>query len=357
MRRINFLLIAGILIGCSKGTPTSLPVEGDGITLAFGGDVMLGRWVDVVIRRYGPLYIWGDVIPLIKGADLSFVNLECVIASSGEPFFPPRVFYFKAAPEAVEALKVAGIDYVTLSNNHAMDFRGEALLECIKLLEENGIAHAGAGRNLEEASKYALLESRGLKVGVVAFADHFVEYAATEKSPGTNVIPITTEERYFRRVKESIKAVKDAGADIVVFSIHWGPNMRHVPSPEFVEFAHAVMDAGADIFHGHSAHVFQGIEIYKGKPIFFDTGDLIDDYYVSEVHRNDQQLLFLVHINREGIVRIELVPLLIHLCQVNRAEGPVFDEIFERIKKLSGAMGTEVKREGDRLVIDVAGRW
>jgi hypothetical protein len=80
---------------------------------------------------------------------------------------------------------------------------------------------------------------------------------------------------------------------------------------------------------------------------------LIDDYYVSEEHRNDQQLLFLVHITREGIEKIELVPLLIHLCQVNKAEGPVFDEIFERIKRLSGAMGTEVKREGDRLVIDV----
>lgn len=314
---------------------------------------MLARLVDVAIQRYGPRYIWGDVLPLIQGADLALINLECVIAESGEKFMPPRVFYFRAHPQAIEALTLAGIDYVTLSNNHAMDFRGPALLETIKHLDENRIAHAGAGKNLEEASKFALLEAKGIKVGVVAFADHFWEYQATENSPGTNVIPITLEDRYFHGVRESIEAARATGADLVVFSIHWGPNMRHVPTQEFRDFAHAVMDAGADIFHGHSAHVFQGIEIYKRKPILYDTGDLVDDYAVSEEHKNDQQLLFLVHVSSRGVEKIELVPLWIHFCQVNRAEGEVFDEIYERTRKLSGNMGTEVKREGDRLVIEV----
>jgi poly-gamma-glutamate synthesis protein (capsule biosynthesis protein) len=293
------------------------------------------------------------VLPLVGEADLSLVNLECVIAESGEPFIPHRVFYFRADPKAIEVLTLAGIDYVTLSNNHALDFQAPALLETIRHLDEHGIAHAGAGSNAEEASRYTLLEARGIKVGVVAFADHFREYAATESRPGTNVIPITVDEQYFHRVRESIEAVQAAGADLVVFSIHWGPNMRHVPPQEFKAFAHAVMDAGADIFHGHSAHVFQGIEIYKGRPIFYDTGDLIDDYYVDEKHKNDQQLLFLVYATSEGVERIELIPLLISYMQVNRAAGTVFDEICERIDELSEAMGTEIKREGDRLVIDL----
>ena len=248
------------------------------------------------------------------------------------------------------------LDYVTLSNNHALDFQAPALLETIRHLDEHGIAHAGAGSNAEEASRYALLQAGGIQVGVVAFADHFQEYAATESTAGTNILPITLDDRHFHRVRESIEAVRAAGADLVVFSIHWGPNMRHVPPADFRDFAHAVMDAGADIFHGHSAHVFQGIEMYKGKPIFYDTGDLIDDYYVDEAHKNDQQLLFLVYATSEGVERIELIPLLISYMQVNRATGAVFDEIYERIDELSRAMGTEIRQEGDRLVIDLPAR-
>ena len=363
-KRMAPLLILVLLLfsGCAQPeeTPTSpIPshtprgTPGEGITLALAGDVMLGRLVNEAIRAKGPLYPWGDVLPLVREADLSLVNLECVIAESGEPFIPLRVFYFKADPEAIEVLTLAGIDYVTLSNNHALDFQGPALLETIRHLDEHGIAHAGAGRNAEEASQYALLEAKGIKVGVVAFADHFREYAATESTPGTNILPITLDDRHFHRVRESIEAVRAAGADLVVFSIHWGPNMRHVPPPDFKDFAHAVMDAGADIFHGHSAHVFQGIEIYKGKPIFYDTGDLIDDYYVDEEHKNDQQLLFLVYATSDGVERIELIPLLISYMQVNRATGAVFDEICERIGELSRAMGTEIRQEGDRLVIDL----
>jgi len=335
-------------------TPDRSPREV--ITLALAGDVMLGRLVDLAILAKGPRYPWGDVLPLVQAADLSLVNLECVIAESGEPFTPRRVFYFRAHPEAIEVLTLAGIDYVTLSNNHALDFQAPALLETIRHLDEGGIAHAGAGRNAQEASRYALLEAKGVKVGVVAFADHFREYAATESRPGTNIIPITVNEGHFHRVRESIEAVRAAGADLVVFSIHWGPNMRHVPSGDFRDFAHAVMDAGADVFHGHSAHVFQGIEVYTGKPIFYDTGDLIDDYYVDERHKNDQQLLFLVYATADGVERIELIPVSISHMQVNRATGAVFDEICERIDGLSKAMGTEIRQEGDRLVVDLLER-
>jgi hypothetical protein len=188
---------------------------------------------------------------------------------------------------------------------------------------------------------------------VVAFADHYLEYSAMEASPGTNVIPITTERFYFRRVEQNIEAVRAAGADLVVFSVHWGPNMNHVPLPEFQEFARAVIDAGADIFHGHSAHVFQGIEIYRGRPILYDTGDLIDDYRVYEEHKNDQQFLFLVTATGGEVTSIELVPVLIADAQVNVAHGVGLDQAHQRMRVLSAAMGTEVRREGDRLVVEM----
>ena len=323
------------------------------ITLALAGDVMLARFVNTTIHTRGPRYPWGDVQPLLQRADLSLANLECVIAEGGEPFTPTRVFHFRADPEAVEALTQAGIDYVTLSNNHTMDFRAPALLETIGHLDEHGITHAGAGPNMEGAARYALLEAKGIQVGVVAFADHFEEYGATESEAGTNYVPVTLDERHFSRIRESIETVRAAGADLVVFSIHWGPNLNHVPSQGFEDFAHAVIEAGADIFHGHSAHVFQGIEVYKGKPIFYDTGDLINDYYVDAQHKNDQQLLFLVHATLDGVESVELIPLLISDIQVNVATGPAFDEILERIYDLSTVMGTTIRQKGDRLVVDL----
>jgi poly-gamma-glutamate synthesis protein (capsule biosynthesis protein) len=187
-----------------------------------------------------------------------------------------------------------------------------------------------------------MLEARGVKVAVVAFADHPREYGATESKPGTNIIGIGAKGGDFSRVVESLREARAAGADLVVFSIHWGPNMRTAPTPQFVEFAHAVMDAGADVFHGHSAHVFQGIEVYRGKPILFDTGDLVDDYAVHRELRNDQQLLFLLRATPGGVHETEE-------RRVDRARGEDFEQIQRRLQRLSAAMGTRVELREGRL--------
>jgi poly-gamma-glutamate synthesis protein (capsule biosynthesis protein) len=319
------LRLIGTLLLLFTGPALAAASESGRITLAFGGDVMLARLAGETLERAGPRSVWGDVLPLLRGADLALVNLECSIATSGQRFAPRRRFYFRAPPFALEALEIAGIDYVSLANNHALDYRAPALLETIRRLDAAGIAHAGAGRNLAQSAIPAFLEAGGLKVGVVAFADHYREYAATEDRAGTNVIDIETRGEDFARVGAALERAREAGADLVVFSIHWGPNMRQAPTPEFKAFARAVIDAGADVFHGHSAHVFQGVEIHDGRPILYDTGDLVDDYAVDRPLRNDQQLLFLIEASAEGIRRIELVPLLIANSQVNRARGRDFD--------------------------------
>jgi hypothetical protein len=321
------------------------------VRLAFGGDVMLARSVSAALRTHGPSYVWGDVLPLLLEPDLTLVNLECVIAESGKRFEPRRVFYFRAVPEALDALTLADIDYVNLANNHALDYGAPALLETLQRLDQAGIAHAGAGRNLAQAEQPALLETRGVKLAAVAFADHFDLYAATADRVGTNVISIDTTGPDFDRVVRSIERARRMGADIVVFSIHWGPNMRVAPTAGFVSFAHAVMDAGADIFHGHSAHVFQGVELYRGKPILFDTGDLVDDYAVDDELRNDQQLLFVVEGTGEGGWRVELIPLLIDDMQVRRAPARDFDQITRRVQYLSARWGTRFEVAGDRLKV------
>ncbi len=131
-------------------------------------------------------------------------------------------------------------------------------------------------------------------------------------------------------------------ADLVLFSIHWGPNMRARPTAEFRRFARRVVEAGADIFWGHSAHVPQGVEIYWGKPILYDTGDFVDDYAVDEELRNDLSALFLLRVRPPAVEGLELVPVRIGRMQVNLARGADRDWIVRRLTELSAEFGTRV---------------
>jgi poly-gamma-glutamate synthesis protein (capsule biosynthesis protein) len=325
------------------------------VSLVLTGDVMLGRLVDRAIQSHGPSYPWGNTLPLLRAADAAVINLECVIARSGRPWARwPKVFHFRADPQAITTLQSAGVDCAVLANNHVLDYEEEAFLEMLDLLRENGIAYAGAGRTLEEARQPALLTAGNRRIGVVAFTDNEPGWAATPERPGTNGIPISLTETSLGPVRESIARARAAGADLVLFSIHWGPNMRSRPSAQFRQFAHAVIEAGADIYHGHSAHVFQGIEVYRGRPILYDAGDFVDDYAVDPCLRNDWGLLFRLPIAPAGVTQIELIPVLIADCQVNTAVGSVQEAIAERICALSAEMGTSLRREGERLWVECA---
>jgi poly-gamma-glutamate synthesis protein (capsule biosynthesis protein) len=294
--------------------------------------------------------------PTLSAGDLTIINLECVIASAGRPWSRwDKVFHFQADPIAITSLQLAGINCVTLANNHVLDFEEDALTEMLALLDKAEIKHAGAGINLNEAMQPALLETSGLKVAVVAFTDNEPGWAATAGTAGTNYIQISLAEESLKVVKESIIKSRTAGADLVIFSIHWGPNMAERPSTLFQQFAHAVIDAGADVFHGHSAHVFQGIEIYRGKPIIFDAGDMVDDYSVDPVLRNDRGLVFRLLVDEKQIKHFDLLPIFISKCQVNVAIGSDRKAIVERISSLSAEMGTIIDSSAERLWLDCTG--
>lgn len=325
----------------------------DSLLLAFAGDVMLGRLVNdfIILGDKPAVYVWGDMIDLLKKADLRIINLENAIASSGRPWSKtPKVFFYKAGPKAIDVLKAAKIDCVALANNHVLDYDEEAFIETLFHLEKNKISYAGAGRNLSEAEKPAFLEAKGIKVAVMAFTDNMPEWSAGQNKPGVNYIEVSMDEKNFGKLRKSIEEAKNK-SDIVIVSAHWGPNMRQKPTKAFKEFAHAAIDAGAGIFHGHSAHIFQGIEIYKGKLIMYDTGDFVDDYAVDEELRNDQAFLFLVTLSENIIKKIELVPGLINQMQVNKAKGCDFEEIKNKMIKLSEEFGTKMVKKEDRLEV------
>jgi len=314
------------------------------VSLCLTGDLMLGRLVNEALLRHGPAYPFGNVLEALHQADLRVVNLECVISDRGRPFSRwEKVFHFRA----LEALQRARINCVVLANNHVLDYEEEAFLQMLELLEQAQIAYVGAGRNLEQARRPAILPAAEVKVGVVAFTDNEPGWKAGQNTPGTNYLPVVPES--VAVLREQIEAARRLGAELVMVSAHWGPNMRLRPPPLFRAFARAVMEAGADVFHGHSAHVFQGIEVYRGKPILYDCGEFVDDYAVDPVLRNDWGLLYRLHIQNHRIGEVELLPLQIDNCQVNLATGPDREAILERLQMLSTELGSPVWREGTRL--------
>jgi poly-gamma-glutamate synthesis protein (capsule biosynthesis protein) len=118
--------------------------------------------------------------------------------------------------------------------------------------------------------------------------------------------------------------------------------MRERPPAPFIAFAHQLIDAGVDILHGHSAHLFQGVEIYKGKLIFYDTGDFVDDYMVDPLLRNDLSFLFIIVAELQKPLSFRLVPVLISQFQVNRAQGEEAEFTRQRMVQLSLELGTSL---------------
>lgn len=328
------------------------------LTLALAGDVMLGRLVGESLAAGDPARPWGDVLPLSRAADLFLVNLECALTGRTERWRDggDKPFYFRVDPAAgVAALEAGGVDCAALANNHIGDFGPGGLADTVAALDRAGIAHAGAGSDRAGAREPARLAAAGARVSVVAFADYPAEWRAGLRSPGMNYTPVSLEPEHFKEVARQIAAARER-ADFVVFSIHWGPNMRAWPTPEFRAFAHAVIDAGADLFWGHSAHVVQGMEFRHGHPILYDTGDLVDDYAVDPHLRNDLSALFLVRVRPPVVEDVEIVPVRIADLQVNLARGAEHEWFVRRFTARCDELDTAVAVHPGRMHVPAPGR-
>jgi poly-gamma-glutamate capsule biosynthesis protein CapA/YwtB (metallophosphatase superfamily) len=306
--------------------------------LALAGDTMLGRGVAAMLAQ-DPQHtlVAPEVVDVIREADLFVLNLECCISARGEPF-PGRVFHFRAPPWAAEVLAGLGVDCVTLANNHALDFGPDALLDTLAHLDAAGIRVVGAGTDVERARAPVVLEADGFRLGVVAFSDHPAEYAAAADRPGIAYADL----RY--SVPDWVTTFPDA--DAVLVTPHWGPNMTTEPPRDVRRAAHALLEAGATIVAGHSAHVFHGV----APRVLYDLGDFVDDYAVDRRLRNDLGLLFLVDLGGD---RLEAIPLKLEFAHTRLAGGDDAIWIRRRFTAACAAFGTEVTEEKGRLVC----RW
>ena len=315
---------------------------------------MLGRLVNDRLRKMQPEQLWGDVLPHLAQADLRIVNLECALTRHQKQWArTEKMFHFRADPEAVRVLQAAHIDACTLANNHVLDYETQGLLDTLSVLENSGIHHAGAGVNANEASRPAIIEASGAepsRVALLSYTDNEPEFAAGSEHPGTNYLKIALDEATMARIANDIAQAHAQGADLVVFSNHWGANFVERPSEEFRSFARRVIELGADIYHGHSAHICQGIEIHQDKPILYDTGNFIDDYAVHPLLRNDRSCLFRLLFDQRRLCRIELLPVSLSVAQVALARDPEFDAIGERMLMLCAEFGTALTLQDGRLI-------
>jgi poly-gamma-glutamate capsule biosynthesis protein CapA/YwtB (metallophosphatase superfamily) len=315
------------------------------MTLALAGDTMLGRGVARTLATTPPeALVAPEVRTALGQADLVVLNLECCISERGAPWAAPgKPFFFRAPPRAVELLVLLGTDCVTLANNHALDYGVDALSDTLDHLTAAGIATIGAGPDLERARRPAVLTARGLRLAVVGVTDHPPDFAASPDRPGVAFADLG------RQVPQwLLQTVRKAEADAVLVTPHWGPNMTTAPVRHVRRAATALLEAGATLIAGHSAHVPHGV----AGPVLYDLGDFLDDYQVDPGVRNDLGLLFLVTLDARGPVRLEALPLKLEYCHTRLATGEDAAWLQRRFRSACAALDTSVEGAAGRLIIN-----
>jgi poly-gamma-glutamate capsule biosynthesis protein CapA/YwtB (metallophosphatase superfamily) len=305
---------------------------------------MLGRRVAAALAA-GRSLVASEVTAAAAEADLFLLNLECCISARGERWpAKGKPFFFRAPPEAAELLAGLGVDCVTLANNHALDFGEQALEDTLEHLRAAGVAWVGAGANVAQARAPVHLTAAGMRVCVVAFSDHPQDFAAAAERPGIAFADLRKDG-----VPDWVLAAVRESAGPVLVAPHWGPNMAAEPCSYVRRAAGELVEAGATVVAGHSAHVFQGV---AGR-VLFDLGDFLDDYAVDAELRNDLGLLFLVSFDEQGPRELQAVPIKLEFCHTRLATTEEAAWISHRFRTLCGALGTDVTEEDGRLVI----RW
>jgi poly-gamma-glutamate capsule biosynthesis protein CapA/YwtB (metallophosphatase superfamily) len=304
------------------------------------GDVMLGRGIDQVLsqpcdptlhedycrsamdyvqlaekangaimRPLPPFYIWGvarEELALAR-PDVRIINLETSITRSED--YDPKGINYRMSHENAVCLRSACIDCCVLANNHVLEWRRAGLFETLATLRGLQIKTAGAGRGIDEAAAAAVLPISGKgRVLVYSFASPTSgtprSWAATPEVAGVNLLTDLSDTTAYH-VIDRIVHDRQRG-DLVIVSIHWGPNWGYSIPEDHRDFARALIDdAGVSIVHGHSSHHPKGNEVYKDRLILYGCGDFLNDYEgIGEYERYRGSLTIMYFVDIEVPSRV-----------------------------------------------------
>lgn len=321
------------------------------LRLAFVGDLMLGRKVTAQLRAgKPPAAFWGDVRPHCFASDAVIGNLEAPITATERRWRGIKSFRFSADPRAVEILLAGNVKCLSLANNHILDCALEGLLDTRRHLAEAGIAHAGAGANLAEAMAPAVFRANGVDIGFVSITDTMRPFAAHATRPGSCFLPIRTDRATLARLRDQAAELRRRGAAVAILSVHWGPNLRWWPPRRYRRFARAMIEAGFDIVHGHSAHLLQAVEFHHSGVILYDTGDFIEDFWVFPGIRTDRSCLFVVEYAGVRPPSLKLVPVRLTPGTVRLATGAEAAAIRATMLRRCEGYAVSLMRDGNGLL-------
>ncbi|HTN86184.1 MAG TPA: CapA family protein [Sorangium sp.] len=266
-------VVAPVAPAAVPGAPAAVPgAPADAITLIAGGDVCLGKALGQELLRNPAHDPFAPVAALFASADVRFINLENQLSDQGgETQHRLQPLVFTGPPAGADALARAGITVVSLANNHMWDYGKGAFLDTLGHLERAGVAYAGAGRTRMQAYAPVIVERRGFRVAVLAVTGIWNQ-GSLWQHPAREFVAAAERDGLAAAVRA---ARKQPGVDAVVVSYHGGTEYLDTPLPQARALASAAIDAGADAFLGHHPHVLQGIELRRGRPIFYSLGNFI----------------------------------------------------------------------------------
>lgn len=309
------------------------------ITVVAVGDMIFDRAVHDLISAKGADAPFSAVSGQLRGADIALGNLESVLSDKGS-VDASKDATFRGDVRAVSGLANAGFDFVSLANNHALDYRRAALTDEIARLDAAGVAHAGAGANRSAAWAPATATRNGASIAYLAFT-HVVPlgWQATGSTPG-----IASGRWEMDKVAAAIRSAKKTH-DYVVVTFHWGKEYAETPNAEQVRNGHRAIDAGADLVVSSHPHVIQGIESYKGKLIAYSLGDFVFDHFSR---KTGESFILTARLSPDGSTEATITP--VYLDTNGRPQvvtGSEANSILTRLKALSAPLHGDVVIDGD----------
>jgi len=277
------------------------------IRLVFLGDISISRQIAEGLAEGGQDndYLLG-LRQLSMDADATFANLECVLCDDELPAMDKGPlggdFHLTGGTSSAKSLADAGLCWVSLANNHTMDYGSAGLLSTIDALDAVGILHAGAAENLDKAREPAILEIKGTKIALLAYTN-ILHGGGVAKQDQPGAVLFTKE-----RVLEDIAQVRPE-CDLLIVSVHWMGEDQAKPDATTTSWAHSFLSAGADIIIGHHPHVLSTVEVCPQGIIAYSLGNAVFDTIFE--HRRKSAGLVVDYKKDEGIISYELVPLVI----------------------------------------------
>ena len=281
-------VLMALLAGLLPLTPVSAAEPS--VSIAFVGDIMLDETPGKVIKSGRDPF--APFASILDSADIRIGNLECVVATKGTAQ-ADKPYTFRAHPRTLQVLK-RHFDAVALANNHSGDFGPVAFAQMLGLLENQGIAYFGGGRDLAQAHRPLIIERNGLRVALLGYNEFFPRsFEADTDKPG---IAWSEDEQ----IRLDIGLARSRyRADLVIPVMHWGWEHEPLAGKRQRQLARLMIAAGADAVVGGHPHVIQDVEQYQGKPIIYSLGNFVFDGFTDP--DNTTGWLLRMELDRQGV--------------------------------------------------------